>query len=117
MASTSPARIKVGSRTNPLARTIVRRIALPPDRATSEPAIARSVDRLMTAYRRLMMRKVAHAAALAATALSMTACATLQGAAIGGGAGAAVAAASGKSVEKGAAVGGVAGGVIGTVAH
>jgi predicted small secreted protein len=79
--------------------------------------MARSVDGLMTAYRRLMMRKAALAAVLAATAFSITACATLQGAAIGGVGGAAVAAATGKSVEKGAAIGGVAGGVVGTVAH
>jgi outer membrane lipoprotein SlyB len=44
----------------------------------------------------------------------MSGCATLQGAAIGGVAGAGVAAVTGKSVETGAIVGGVAGGAIGT---
>lgn len=48
--------------------------------------------------------------------LALSGCSTLKGAAIGGAAGAGVAAASGKSVEKGAAVGGAAGAVIGTVA-
>ncbi|MFT3966471.1 MAG: hypothetical protein QM690_11385 [Sphingobium sp.] len=53
---------------------------------------------------------------LAPLAMTVSGCSTLKGAAIGGAAGAGVAAISGKSVEKGAAVGGVAGGVIGTVA-
>ena len=60
------------------------------------------------------MRKLATIAVLAATLTALSACATLEGAAIGGAGGAVVAAASGKSVEKGAAVGGVAGGVVGT---
>ncbi|MGN6376380.1 MAG: hypothetical protein ACTHMG_12625 [Sphingomonas sp.] len=63
------------------------------------------------------MRKLAFAVALTATAFAVSACSTLKGAAIGGAGGAAVAAATGNSVEKGAAVGGVAGGVVGTVAH
>ncbi|WP_374293868.1 hypothetical protein [Sphingomonas sp.] len=62
------------------------------------------------------MKKVALCVALAASALSMSACSTLRGAAIGGAGGAGVAAATGNSVEKGAAVGGAAGAVIGTVA-
>lgn len=62
------------------------------------------------------MKNLAITLALAATALSMSACSTLRGAAIGGAGGAGVAAATGGSVERGAAVGGTAGAVIGTVA-
>ena len=53
---------------------------------------------------------------LIVAALSMSACSTLRGAAIGGAGGAGVAAATGGSVEKGAAVGGAGGAVVGTVA-
>ena len=62
------------------------------------------------------MKKLAITVALAATAMSMSACSTLKGAAIGGAGGAGVAAATGGSVERGAAVGGTAGAVVGTVA-
>lgn len=61
------------------------------------------------------MRKIVLATLLVAGAVSMSACSTLRGAAIGGAGGAGVAAATGKSVEKGAAVGGVGGAVVGTV--
>jgi osmotically inducible lipoprotein OsmB len=61
------------------------------------------------------MKKIAMSAALIACGLSMSACSTLRGAAIGGAGGAGVAAVTGKSVEKGAAVGGAAGAVVGTV--
>jgi osmotically inducible lipoprotein OsmB len=61
------------------------------------------------------MRKILLSSLLVAGALSMSACSTLRGAAIGGAGGAGVAAATGKSVEKGAAVGGVGGAVVGTV--
>lgn len=63
-----------------------------------------------------MKRAVVATILLAPFAMLTTGCSTLKGAAIGGAAGAGVAAVSGESVEKGAAVGGVAGGVIGTVA-
>ena len=63
-----------------------------------------------------MKRAVYAAILIAPLAMATSGCSTLRGAAIGGAAGAGVAAISGKSVEKGAAVGGVAGGVIGTVA-
>ncbi len=62
------------------------------------------------------MKKLAMSAALIACGLSMSACSTLRGAAIGGAGGAGVAAVTGNSVEKGAAVGGAAGAVVGTVA-
>lgn len=62
------------------------------------------------------MKKLAIAFTLTATTLSMSACSTLKGAAIGGAGGAGVAAATGGSVQKGAAVGGTAGAVVGTVA-
>ncbi|MDQ1229753.1 hypothetical protein [Sphingomonas sp. SORGH_AS_0879] len=62
------------------------------------------------------MKKLAITLSLAAAAMSISACSTLRGAAIGGAGGAGVAAATGGSVEKGAAVGGTAGAVIGTVA-
>ena len=62
------------------------------------------------------MKKLAITLSLAAAAMSISACSTLKGAAIGGAGGAGVAAATGGSVEKGAAVGGTAGAVIGTVA-
>jgi hypothetical protein len=62
------------------------------------------------------MKKIMLSAALVAAAVSMSACSTLRGAAIGGAGGAGVAAATGGSVEKGAAVGGTAGAVVGTVA-
>jgi osmotically inducible lipoprotein OsmB len=61
------------------------------------------------------MRKMLLSSLLVAGAVSMSACSTLRGAAIGGAGGAGVAAATGKSVEKGAAVGGVGGAVVGTV--
>lgn len=61
------------------------------------------------------MKKIALATLLAASAVSMSACSTLKGAAIGGAGGAGVAAATGGDVEEGAAVGGVGGAVVGTV--
>ena len=61
------------------------------------------------------MRKILLSTLLVAGAVSMSACSTLRGAAIGGAGGAGVAAATGKNVEKGAAVGGVGGAVVGTV--
>lgn len=61
------------------------------------------------------MKKFALSVLLIASAVSMSACSTLRGAAIGGAGGAGVAAATGGSVEKGAAVGGVGGAVVGTV--
>ncbi|MBY9062185.1 hypothetical protein K7957_04490 [Sphingomonas yunnanensis] len=61
------------------------------------------------------MRKMLLSTLLVAGAMSMSACSTLRGAAIGGAGGAGVAAVTGKSVEKGAAVGGVGGAVVGTV--
>jgi osmotically inducible lipoprotein OsmB len=61
------------------------------------------------------MRKIFLSSLLVAGAVSMSACSTLRGAAIGGAGGAGVAAATGKNVEKGAAVGGVGGAVVGTV--
>ena len=62
------------------------------------------------------MKKLLVASTLAVAAMSISACSTLRGAAIGGAGGAGVAAATGGSVEKGAAVGGTAGAVVGTVA-
>ena len=62
------------------------------------------------------MKKIVVTGLLAVSALSLPACSTLRGAAIGGAGGAGVAAATGGSVEKGAAVGGAAGAVVGTVA-
>ncbi|MGK6323953.1 hypothetical protein ACMGDM_12840 [Sphingomonas sp. DT-51] len=61
------------------------------------------------------MRTILLSSVLVAGAMSLSACSTLRGAAIGGAGGAGVAAATGKSVEKGAAVGGVGGAVVGTV--
>ncbi|MDP1025891.1 YMGG-like glycine zipper-containing protein [Sphingomonas sp. KR1UV-12] len=61
------------------------------------------------------MKKIAMSAALLACGLSMAACSTLRGAAIGGAGGAGVAAVTGNDVGKGAAVGGTAGAVVGTV--
>jgi hypothetical protein len=61
------------------------------------------------------MQKLAMSAALVAAAVSMSACSTLRGAAIGGAGGAGVAAVTGKDVGTGAAVGGTAGAVVGTV--
>jgi len=61
------------------------------------------------------MKKFAMSAALLTAAVSMSACSTLRGAAIGGAGGAGVAAVTGKDVGKGAAVGGTAGAVVGTV--
>ena len=61
------------------------------------------------------MKKIAMSALLVAATVSMSACSTLRGAAIGGAGGAGVAAATGGNVEKGAAVGGVGGAVVGTV--
>ena len=61
------------------------------------------------------MKKIAISTLLLASAVSMSACSTLRGAAIGGGAGAATAAVTGGNVGKGAAVGGTAGAVVGTV--
>lgn len=61
------------------------------------------------------MKKFAISALLVASAVSMSACSTLRGAAIGGAGGAGVAAITGKDVGKGAAVGGTAGAVVGTV--
>lgn len=61
------------------------------------------------------MRKIFLSSLLVVGAVSMSACSTLRGAAIGGAGGAGVAAATGKNVEKGAAVGGVGGAVVGTV--
>ena len=52
------------------------------------------------------MKKIAMSAALVVAAVSMSACSTLRGAAIGGAGGAGVAAVTGKDVGKGAAVGG-----------
>ena len=62
------------------------------------------------------MKKIAVSALVIASAVSLSACSTLRGAAIGGAGGAGVAAATGGDVEKGAAVGGTAGAVVGTVA-
>lgn len=62
------------------------------------------------------MKKIALSALLVASAVSMSACSTLRGAAIGGAGGAGVAAVTGSDVGKGAAVGGTAGAVVGTVA-
>ena len=62
------------------------------------------------------MKKLAITFTLAAAAMSISACSTLKGAAIGGAGGAGVAAATGGSVQRGAAVGGTAGAVVGTVA-
>ena len=62
------------------------------------------------------MKKIAVSALILASAVSLSACSTLRGAAIGGAGGAGVAAATGGNVEKGAAVGGTAGAVVGTVA-
>ncbi|WP_235512672.1 hypothetical protein [Sphingomonas sp. Leaf17] len=62
------------------------------------------------------MKKIAVSALILASAVSLSACSTLRGAAIGGAGGAGVAAATGGSIEKGAAVGGTAGAVVGTVA-
>ncbi len=62
------------------------------------------------------MKKIALSAVLVASAVSVSACSTLRGAAIGGAGGAGVAAATGNDVGKGAAVGGTAGAVVGTVA-
>jgi osmotically inducible lipoprotein OsmB len=61
------------------------------------------------------MKKVLAPALFAAVALSLPACSTLRGAAIGGAGGAGVAAVTGGDVEKGAAVGGAAGAVVGTI--
>ncbi len=61
------------------------------------------------------MKKLAISAVLIACGVSMSACSTLRGAAIGGAGGAGVAAATGGNVEKGAAAGGAAGAVVGTV--
>ncbi len=61
------------------------------------------------------MKKFAMSVALLTAAVSMSACSTLRGAAIGGAGGAGVAAVTGKDVGKGAAVGGTAGAVVGTV--
>lgn len=63
-----------------------------------------------------MKRSLFMVAALS-SAVILSGCSTLRGAAIGGVAGAGVAAVTGHSVEKGAAVGGVGGAVIGTVAN
>lgn len=63
------------------------------------------------------MKKILLGSMLLAAAVSISACSTLRGAAIGGAGGAGVAAATGGSVEKGAAVGGTAGAVVGTVAR
>ena len=62
------------------------------------------------------MKKIAVSALILTSAISLSACSTLRGAAIGGAGGAGVAAATGGNVEKGAAVGGTAGAVVGTVA-
>ena len=62
------------------------------------------------------MKKIALSALVVASAVSMSACSTLRGAAIGGAGGAGVAAVTGNDVGKGAAVGGTAGAVVGTVA-
>ncbi len=62
------------------------------------------------------MKKIAVSALILASAISLSACSTLRGAAIGGAGGAGVAAVTGGNVEKGAAVGGTAGAVVGTVA-
>ncbi|GAA0728564.1 hypothetical protein [Sphingomonas japonica] len=61
------------------------------------------------------MNKLIPTAMLLAATTSVSACATLRGAAIGGAGGAGIAAATGGDVEKGAAVGGVGGAVVGTV--
>jgi predicted small secreted protein len=61
------------------------------------------------------MKKIAVTTLLLASAVSMSACSTLRGGAIGAAGGAGVAAATGGNVEKGAAVGGVGGAVVGTV--
>lgn len=62
------------------------------------------------------MRTTIGAALLALGAFSVSGCSTLTGAAVGGAAGAGVAAATDHDVKTGAAVGAVTGGVIGTVA-
>lgn len=62
-----------------------------------------------------MKRSVLMVAVLS-SAIALSGCSTLRGAAIGGAAGAGVAAVSGGNVGRGAAIGGGAGAVIGTVA-
>ncbi len=61
------------------------------------------------------MKKLLATTMLIAAAGSLGACSTLRGAALGGGAGAGVAAVSGGDVATGAAVGGTAGAVVGTI--
>lgn len=61
------------------------------------------------------MKKTIQAALVIAAAVSMSACSTLRGAAIGGAGGAGLAAVTGNDVEDGAAIGGTAGAVVGTV--
>lgn len=63
-----------------------------------------------------MKRAVLALMLIAPAAFTVSGCATARGAAIGGVAGAGVAAVTGNNVGKGAVVGGAAGGVIGTVA-
>ncbi len=63
-----------------------------------------------------MKRAILAALLLAPATLMASGCSTVRGAAIGGAAGAGVAAVTGHSVEKGAAIGGVSGAVVGTVA-
>ena len=61
------------------------------------------------------MKKILLPLVLVVAAGSVSACSTLRGAALGGGAGAGVAAVSGGDVKTGAAVGGAAGAVVGTI--
>lgn len=62
------------------------------------------------------MKRTIFMATLLSSAIALSGCSTLRGAAIGGAAGAGVAAVTGGNIGTGAAVGGGAGAVIGTVA-
>ena len=62
------------------------------------------------------MKEILMPAAILASAFSLNACSTVTGAAVGGAAGAVVAAATGENVKKGAVIGGATGAVVGTVA-
>lgn len=75
----------------------------------------RRINHATIKQRNRPMNKIVTSVLLVASAVSMSACSTLRGAAIGGAGGAGVAAATGGSIEKGAAVGGVGGAVVGTV--
>lgn len=80
-----------------------------------EPVPRRSIGEALLKQRSFPMKKIALTTLLLASAVSMSACSTLRGGAIGAAGGAGVAAATGGNVEKGAAVGGVGGAVVGTV--